>query len=299
MIEVIPKMPKIQPLPDRVIIEGESGEKAGVSSERLETTEYVRTNRCKGLTPTTSGWTTAPASLSNITDGDYTTVSGTGVEDSVTESYVQIDLEKVYTGHLKTKIGYWVEDTTPAIMYHQFKIRVSTDGVTWQIIKSIYTYDTTERTWTFEFPFISARYIRLQSYQAYSAGTDAYLKIYEVEFFATSGQPSDPPYVLIQGDYAASWGRLEPWLSAGVTYNICLTLFTGGKSIVSVWALANNQETTFIVEGSHDGTNWAEFDRFTLLTLEKVVFTYITAAPLIRVRSVETDSQIFLWICAK
>lgn len=89
-------------------------------------------NRLKGLTATLSNFTTDPTNLANITDEDWTTVSGTGVRICTSDGekmWLRYDLTVVRTVLLVGKIGIWV---SAGSIYLYFIY--SLDGTNWYAV---------------------------------------------------------------------------------------------------------------------------------------------------------------------
>jgi hypothetical protein len=82
----------------------------GVHGVGTDTIGKALVNRLKGLTATLNNFTTAPTNLANITDEDWTTVSGTGsrtCSGTFEPMNVYYDLGAVRTVLLMGKLGLW------------------------------------------------------------------------------------------------------------------------------------------------------------------------------------------------
>ena len=132
-----------------------------------EINNMVRKNYASGILPTASGFTVDPTNLANFTDGDFSSVTGTGTEtaSSADDIYVTVDLGQIIScSKVFYKIGLWVDvnggGTSTA------DIEVSEDGAAWTSIGDIDTdiTNTTETVHTGYFNIPSSnfrvRYVR-------------------------------------------------------------------------------------------------------------------------------------------
>lgn len=137
-------------------------------------------------TPTLDGtWATNPTNLTNITDNDDATVTGTGISDSDNDSFIRIDTGiNKKRGFIGFKIGLWVD--TNGGNTSDCKIDVSEDGSSWtgaQTVDANIT-DTSENinTGAFDFSTIRFRHIRID---LHGAATDdgTNIKVYSIDTF--------------------------------------------------------------------------------------------------------------------
>lgn len=75
-------------------------------------------NILRGVVPTASGWGTAPTNLANCTDGDLSTVTGTGSKvmgGAGDYGYVVFDLGSVKTVLVGFRVGLWSTSNTASV----------------------------------------------------------------------------------------------------------------------------------------------------------------------------------------
>lgn len=126
-------------------------------------------NRVAGLTPTVSDFDTSPTTLTNLTDGDWTTETGEGIitqaGNNVKIGYIIFDMGAAYPVLIIfNALGYRVSgDGNPAI-----NIEMSVDNSTWYNSGSSTLQETASPTVesyrSHLAPFLYARYFRLRCY---------------------------------------------------------------------------------------------------------------------------------------
>lgn len=100
-------------------------------------------NILRGIVPTASGWDTAPTDLANCTDGNFSTVTGTGVTTLVAGGavgIVGIDTGRISVYLIHYFMGVW---RTAGSVY--FYVEASNDGVNW-VLQSLRSDDVTNAT---------------------------------------------------------------------------------------------------------------------------------------------------------
>jgi len=144
-------------------------------------TMWNNSNKLKDLTPTQTGdWSTAPTTMTNITDEDLTTHSdgvanGTGTGGN---AYLQIDLGQ--TTYF-TKISYkFTLANTGVAQTPDVRIQVSTDDSNWFDIKTFTEDATYEGSLTGDLATIKARYIRFNLVVAPGGAGDKTLTMYHL-----------------------------------------------------------------------------------------------------------------------
>jgi hypothetical protein len=149
---------------------------------------YKLPNVFRGITPTVSGWDTAPTTLGNITDGDLSTVTGTGSKNMGAAGdygYVVFDLTTTKTVMVGGRVGVWNDGTQRVTKVFA---ESSDDNVTYRGPTGKnsgtgglgYNQDqTTELIFDGAATILTGRYIRLRFWVSGAANT-ANAKIYEV-----------------------------------------------------------------------------------------------------------------------
>ena len=136
-------------------------------------------NRLKGLTATLYNFTTDPTNLANITDEDWTTVSGTGVRicSGANEiAQLHYDLGAVRTVLLVAKVGLWASTGTISFIF-----LFSLDGITWVTtsgLNQIQISGTSESVRYAQTVLVRARYIGARILNG-TAGATMSAKFYE------------------------------------------------------------------------------------------------------------------------
>jgi len=147
-------------------------------------------NRALGITPTVAGFGTDPTNLGNVTDNDWTTVTGTGsttLGAGGDIGYLNFDLGAVRTVLVNAKVGVWRDAGTMNLYWYW-----STDGIAWKHTNHVVIGSTTSAVEEIIWPLLGmlrTRYFRLRFYLS-AAGTGN-VKIYEVqalEFSEVVGQ---------------------------------------------------------------------------------------------------------------
>jgi hypothetical protein len=127
-------------------------------------------DRLAGVLGTQSGWNTAPTNLANMTDGDWTTATGLGVNTNVTTyawaaGYIKFDMGAIYNVMLQMLITI---GSTYAGQQTSFIIQGSVDDSTWYVMNpngSGYTggvFNNNNSVLAFYSLFTRARYLMLQ-----------------------------------------------------------------------------------------------------------------------------------------
>lgn len=135
----------------------------------------------RGVTPTQDTWTTAPTSLGNCTDGDPSTVTGTGSKTLIAAGNYGIlyfDMGVAKTVIVGAKLGLWSTDNSVYV-----KIEQSEDGISYPntAVDVVGVLSTTEVVINTIAVLVTTRYFRLRFYLAGSDGsTGCNAKIYEV-----------------------------------------------------------------------------------------------------------------------
>jgi hypothetical protein len=144
-----------------------------------------------GLTPTASGWGTAPTNLANICDGDWTTATTAGQSNKTSANSslgnITIDLGSIQTVDLMAKLGVWDNISTGVNVKWQW----SSDGTTWITDAQGAGY-LGASSQTLFYPFtigITARYVGLL-FQNSGANESANVVIYEI---GAVGEMAPPP----------------------------------------------------------------------------------------------------------
>lgn len=135
-------------------------------------------NVLRGIVPTATTWDTDPTSLANCTDGDHTTVTGTGSKVMGAAGYVgylNFDLGSIKTFIFGGKVGLW--STAGSVSMY---VTVSDDDITYSnntaVVMIVTT--TTELAGFILSKIFTGQYIRLSFYAGSAATANA--KIYEV-----------------------------------------------------------------------------------------------------------------------
>lgn len=137
------------------------------------------TNRLKGLIPTLYNFTTDPTNLANVTDEDWTTVSGTGVR-ICTAGYevvqIRYDLGSVRTVLLCAKVGIWATAGAVQVMFMHLV------GFDWLLLSgwqpAVTVGSTSEYVCYCASILVRERYIGLQILNP-DAGVTNSIKLYE------------------------------------------------------------------------------------------------------------------------
>jgi len=136
------------------------------------------------LTPTIpSAWTTDPTNLTNITDNDDTTVTGTGVIAGTATKYILIDIGwlRVFS-RVHYKIGLWVDVNGTGTSLCQ--IEASPDNSTWTSLGDVNAdiTDTSEvvAEGSFDASGKRYRYFRIL-FTAHTDDTNLNAKIYSLD----------------------------------------------------------------------------------------------------------------------
>jgi len=88
-------------------------------------------NRLRGITPTSSVFGTAPTTLSNVTDGDFSTVTGTGSTNAGGAGdygILTFDMAASYTVLMGGRVGLWAASSRVVEVF----LESSDDNVTWR-----------------------------------------------------------------------------------------------------------------------------------------------------------------------
>lgn len=83
----------------------------------------VGKNVARGITPTVSDWDTSPSNLERVTDGDLSTVTGTGqttLGAAGTAGILKIDFDRPVTGFVIPYFGYWTDGVTGRVYLDQY-----------------------------------------------------------------------------------------------------------------------------------------------------------------------------------
>lgn len=142
--------------------------------------DFIPVNRAAGVTPTVTGFGTDPTNLANTTDGDWTTVTGTGqtvVGGSALIGTIDFDLGAVYTVLVTAKFGLWCSaGQLVSDLWH------STDGNTWVQCTQTNIVIVGVAAEAIRFPLvvgIRSRYFRFAFYSTQACTGN--VKIYEVQ----------------------------------------------------------------------------------------------------------------------
>lgn len=134
-------------------------------------------NRLRGITPTATVWDTAPTTLSNTTDGNYATVTGTGSKNMGAAGDYGIlvfDMGAVYTVLVGARAALY-----SAAGVTDLFIEGSDNNVTWRgntgfvgaVNASVYITKTTAIVTDVQPVLLNARYIRLRCHVNAAANT--------------------------------------------------------------------------------------------------------------------------------
>ena len=145
-------------------------------------------NRISGVTGSSSVFSTAPTTLANCTDGDYSTVTGAGQLNLLAAGDYGIitwDMGTTYTVLVGGRVGVWAASSRSIWVF----IEGSDDNITWRgrtggiatVNCSGYVSVSpgTEEIADLQTVILNCRYIRLRFY-ANGAANTAQAKIYEV-----------------------------------------------------------------------------------------------------------------------
>lgn len=136
-------------------------------------------NVLRGITPVASMWDTDPTLLTNCTDGNLSTVTGTGSKIMAAAGnfgYLVFDLGTIKTVLIGGRFGLWSTTGTVTIF-----VDVSDDNITYINAYSSITGATSvaeSKKDTDNSALVNGRYIRLRWYV--NAAATAYANIYEV-----------------------------------------------------------------------------------------------------------------------
>lgn len=81
---------------------------------------YIPKNILRGITPTASGWGTSPTNLGNITDGDVSTVTGTGSTNALAKAdygFITFDLGSIKQVMFGCRVGIWCASARDIILF--------------------------------------------------------------------------------------------------------------------------------------------------------------------------------------
>lgn len=139
-------------------------------------------NRALGITPTFTAFTVLnPTNLGNASDGDWTTVTGTGTETvgagGATIGTFDFDLGAVYTVFVGGKVGMW---TDANVVY--LRIMHSLNGIAWVDSNEQEEASTGSGTEIIHYPqvvLLRTRYVRLRFWSG--AAQTASVKLYEFQ----------------------------------------------------------------------------------------------------------------------
>lgn len=147
-------------------------------------------NRLKGILATQTGWNTAPTSLANCTDGDWTTATGLAKQTelgqfSVSAGYIAFDMGAIYNVNLRGLVDIRNQDAWSAII---LVVRASEDNSTWYSVQPMVGNmgcflglgDALTTVTGFINTFCRARYIRFYISNN-SAAQDCYMGIHELQ----------------------------------------------------------------------------------------------------------------------
>jgi hypothetical protein len=150
------------------------------SKMRLEKPLVI--DRAKGITPTVAGWDTDPTNLANITDGDWTTVTGWGATNKAGAGYfgyVKIDLGAVYSCLWTMKVG--VKSAANKITGQW---QWSTDGITYYSVCDLWPLGSQNVAERIQYvgskAVVRARYVHFAFYVSGAANT-ADARIYAIQ----------------------------------------------------------------------------------------------------------------------
>ena len=137
-------------------------------------------NRIAGITPTQADWDTAPTNLTNATDGNDATVTGTA-QDAITawwdSGYIQFDMGATYNVMCRAKL---LVGTTYAGCNVLPMPRWSTDGTNWYKIPYYVYVNLNNTTTDIQMSFlVKCRYIRF--YVTQDQNGTVQLAVYEME----------------------------------------------------------------------------------------------------------------------
>lgn len=147
------------------------------------THRFYSKNMCAGLTPTATGWDTAPTTLTNATDQLSSTATGNGSDAgpmAINETYVQIDLGSAFSGYFYAE-RFW-GGPTPAT--RNIAYQVSANGTDWTTVYTVTGPETIAWDY-FLWPTLltSVRYLRISVWVA--AGQTATFTLRELSFFTS------------------------------------------------------------------------------------------------------------------
>ncbi len=141
----------------------------------------VRRNVARGITPTVSDWDTAPSNLENATDGDLSTVTGTGqttMAAAGTAGSVRLDFSRPITGFVIPYFGFWTDGVYCSVFVDQYVGGTGYYGAD----KIVGTSSTSEQKKAGYVTFLTnADSIRFRFYLS-GSGT-VYVKIYEIAVY--------------------------------------------------------------------------------------------------------------------
>lgn len=137
-------------------------------------------NIFRGITPIAALFTTNPTTLSNTTDGDFSTVTGTGTKVMAAGGSwgtLTYDLGSVKTVLMGARVGLWTSASSCYIFFES-----SNDNITWTATgiedSVIQTLAAAEQISDSLSQILTGRYLRLR-FHTYAAAT-CNCKIYEV-----------------------------------------------------------------------------------------------------------------------
>lgn len=172
-------------LADEVTITKSTGSLAlkpmGITQTYLSTSlsQSFYRNFCLGLTPTLAGnWTTAPTNLTNATDGDLTTSTGTGtiINNQGGELVIDLGINTLLYGAY-AKVGIWGNGSDTVTAY----LEVSKDNSSWTELNNSATTSATESVVELiGSNFQHWRYIKVRCTKSNNPNVGN-IKIYEVE----------------------------------------------------------------------------------------------------------------------
>lgn len=141
-------------------------------------------NKAAGITPTATGWDTAPTTLANATDEKSSTATGNGADlgpSAINQTYVQVDLGAAFNGYFYVERYYGGPNPTERHIAYQ----VSTNGTDWTTVETTTTVDPIAWGYWFSSTLQSnVRYLRI-SVWVDNAGYTATFAIREICFFTS------------------------------------------------------------------------------------------------------------------
>lgn len=152
-----------------------------MGSQTIGATIYPRPNRATATPSGTYGWTSAPASLGNSVDGDWSNPTASGYKEcssAYEHCYIFYDLGATYTVNLKAKVSMVAESGSMS-----GRFIYSYDDSTWDLATGWTTavsIGTSEKDMFFPVTCVRARYVGF-SFENNNAGSTIHAKIYHFE----------------------------------------------------------------------------------------------------------------------